>query len=81
MRVAFVYIDPTYRIMGPFHVGIASLIACLRRAGHDCRFFHALGDTTESQYVDFLKMNRPDMVAFSVVTNTFPHLAHFARLT
>jgi len=81
MRVAFAYIDPTYQVMGPFHVGIASLIACLRRAGHDCQFFHALGDTTESEYVDFLRRNRPDMVAFSIVTNTFPHLAHFARLT
>lgn len=80
MRVAFVYIDPSYRIMGPFHIGIASLIACLRQAGHECSFLHFLGDVTQHAYVDFLNRSRPDVVAFSVVTNTFPHLARLASL-
>ena len=81
MRVAFVYIDPSYRVMGPFHVGIGSLIAYLRRGGHECQFYHVLGNVDEGEYVDFLTGNRPDVVAFSIVTNTFPHLAPLARLT
>ena len=81
MKVAFVYIDPSYRVMGPFHVGIASLIAYLRRAGYDCEFFHLLGDTDEADYIDFLERSKPDVVAFSVMTNISPHLPPIARLT
>jgi len=81
MRIAFVYIDPSYRIMGPFHVGIASLIAYLRRGRHECQFFHLMGDVAEEEYIDFLKKNRPDVVAFSVMTNAFPHVAPLAVLT
>ena len=80
MKIAFVYIDPSYRVMGPFHLGIASLIAYLRRGGHECQFFHFLGDATEGEYVEFLARSRPDVVAFSVVSNTFPHLAPLAGL-
>ena len=81
MRVAFVHIDPAYRDMGPFHVGIASLIAYLRREGHQCHFFHLMGDVKEEAYVDFLKRNDPDVVAFSIMTNIFPHVAPLAELT
>lgn len=81
MKVAFVHIDPSYRVMGPFHVGIASLIAYLRQGGHECRFFHFMGDVAEEEYVNFLEKNRPDVVAVSVVTNIFPHVAPLASLT
>lgn len=81
MRIAFVYIDPSYRVMGPFHVGIASLIAYLKRGGHECQFFHLMGDVAEEEYIDFLEKNRPDVVAFSVMTNAFPHIAPLALLT
>ena len=81
MRLAFVYIDPSYQAMGPFHVGIASLIAYLRRGGHECQFFHLMGDVAEEEYIDFLKKNRPDVVAFSIMTNAFPHVAPLASLT
>jgi len=81
MKIAFVYIDPSYQHMGPFHIGIAALIAFLRRGGHDCRFFHMLGNTTEAEYIDFLKKNRPDIVALSIITNVFPRLAPLAALT
>ena len=67
--------------MGPFHVGIASLIAFLRRGGHDCSFFHMLGDTSNEEYVEFLKRTQPDIAAFSLITNAFPHLAPLAALT
>ncbi|MBE0415043.1 MAG: cobalamin B12-binding domain-containing protein [Dehalococcoidia bacterium] len=81
MRIAFTYIDPSYRVMGPFHVGIASLIAYLRRGGHECQFFHLRGEVGKGEYVDFLKKNRPDAVAFSIMTNAFPHVAPLAKLT
>ncbi len=81
MKVAFVYIDPSYRVMGPFHVGIASLIASLRQAGHECQLFHLMGDVAEEEFVAFLEKSRPDVAAFSIVTNAFPHLAPLAALT
>lgn len=81
MKIAFVYIDPSYQHMGPFHVGIASLIAYLKQGGHECQFFHLLGDTPNEKYVEFLKKNRPDITAFSLITNAFPHLAPLAALT
>ncbi len=81
MKVAFAYIDPAYRTIGPFHVGIASLIAYLRHGGHECQFFHLMGDVAEEEFVAFLKKSRPDVVAFSVVTNVFPHVAPLASLT
>ncbi|GAF82027.1 unnamed protein product, partial [marine sediment metagenome] len=55
MKVAFAYIDPSYRVMGPFHVGISSLIASLRQGGHECEFFHLLGDVDDEQFASFLK--------------------------
>ena len=81
MKIAFVYIDPSYQHMGPFHIGLASLIAYLKRGGHECQGFHFLGTATEAEYVDFLKAKRPDIVAFSIITNVFPRLAPLAALT
>jgi len=81
MKVAFVHIDPSYTIMGPFHIGIASLTAYLRQGGHECQFFHLMGDVAEEEYVNFLEENRPDVVAFSVMTNIFPHVAPLSSLT
>jgi len=80
MRVAFAYIDPSYKVMGPFHMGIASLIASLRQGGYECQFFHLMGDVAEDEFVAFLKKSRPDVVAFSVTTNAFPHVAPLAAL-
>ena len=78
MKVAFAYIDPSYREMGPFHIGIASLIACLQQAGHACCFFHLMGDVDEGDFGHFLERNRPDVAAFSVTTNAFAHLPALA---
>jgi hypothetical protein len=73
MKVAFIYIDPSYKGMGPFHIGIASLIARLKQGGHQCLFFHLLGDVNEGEFAAFLRENKPDVVAFSVTTNALPH--------
>jgi len=81
MKIAFVYIDPSYQHMGPFHIGLASLIAFLRQGGHECQFFHLLGNIREEEYVEFLKKNRPDIAAFSLITNAFPRLAPLVALT
>ena len=81
MKVAFAYIDPSYKVMGPFHVGIASLIASLRQGGHECGFFHLLGNVDEGQFAAFLKRIHPDVVAFSLTTNAFPYTASLAALT
>ena len=81
MRIAFVYIDPSYQVMAPFHLGIASLIAYMRQRGHECLFFHLMGDVDEGEYIDFLKKNSPDVVALSATTNVFPHVAPLALTT
>jgi len=81
MKIAFVYIDPSYQHMGPFHIGLASLIAYLKQGGHECQGFHLLGTATEEEYIDFLKHKRPDIVALSIITNVFPRLAPLAALT
>ncbi len=81
MKIAFVHIDPSYEVMGPFHLGIASLIAYLRQSGYECHFFHLLGDVDERDYIDFLENADPDVVGFSVMTNVFPHVARLAPLT
>ncbi|MEA1958181.1 MAG: radical SAM protein [Chloroflexota bacterium] len=80
MRIAFAYIDPSYETMGPFHMGLASLIACLRQGGHDCRFIHIMRDVPDEDFIDFLQRNRPDVVAFSVITNTLPRIGPAAAL-
>jgi len=81
MRIAFAYIDPSYQVMAPFHLGIASLIAYMRQKGHECLFFHLMGDVDEVEYIDFLKKNSPDVVALSATTNVFPHVAPLALTT
>ena len=80
MKVAFTYIDPSYKGMGPFHIGIASLIARLRQERHQCLFFHFLGDAATDDFAAFLRQNQPDVVAFSVTTNALPHLAPLAAI-
>ncbi len=80
MKVAFAYIDPSYEQMGPFHVGIASLIACLRQGGHDCCFIHLTGDVPDEQFAAFVEGECPGVVAFSLTTNAFPHAARLAKL-
>ena len=81
MKIAFVYIDPSYETLGPFHIGIASLIAYLRQGGHDCSFFHLMGDVKTDEFSEFLKEHVPDVVAFSITTNALPHLPPLAALT
>ena len=80
MKVAFAYIDPSYDTIGPFHMGIAALIAYVQRAGHDCRFIHLTGDVDDERFAAFLDAERPGVVAFSVTTNAFPHLARLASI-
>ncbi len=80
MKVAFAYIDPSYEKMGPFHIGIASLIACLRQGGHDCCFLHLTGDVADDQFAAFIQREQPGVVAFSLTTNAFPHVSRLASL-
>ncbi len=80
MKVAFAYIDPSYQQMGPFHVGIASLVACLLQEGHDCCFLHLTGDVADDEFAAFVEREHPGMVAFSLTANAFPHAARLASL-
>jgi radical SAM superfamily enzyme YgiQ (UPF0313 family) len=81
MKVSFTYIDPSYETLGPFHIGIASLIAYLRHGGHDCSFFHLMSGVKHEEFTAFLKDSSPDVVAFSITTNALPHLPPLAAAT
>src|SRR5213075_3229942 len=69
------------RIMGFPPIGIMSLSAVLKRAGHECVMFdQANPDTPNAAIIDAIHRQKPDLVGLSFLSTTsYPYAKLFAR--
>jgi len=84
MRILFIY--PSTDSQVGFNYGVAHIAAILKRAGHEVRFWQLCEELeplpSEQQFVERIAEEKPDILAFSVVTNQWPYtemLATWAR--
>ncbi len=84
MRVFFLY--PSAESQLGFNYGVAHMASLLKRAGHKVGFWQLCEEIeplpTEEQFVERIAREKPDLLAFSVVTNQWPYarkLAQWAR--
>lgn len=78
MRILFVL--PQIRSSGVWNVGVASMSAVLKEAGHDVDLFEI--DNLDQQLVDLLeqiRINQPDIISISANSHQFPYAKKIAR--
>jgi len=63
---------------GDYSDGIASILTCLRNAGHEASLFHITSHITKEVFLQELEKRSPDLVAFSAMTNTFKYVEQYA---
>src|SRR2546422_5489852 len=69
------------RVMGFPPIGIMSLSAVLKRAGHECTMFdQANPETPNSVIIDEIRRQQPDLVGLSFLSTTsYPYAKILAR--
>ncbi|TAK35121.1 MAG: B12-binding domain-containing radical SAM protein [Chloroflexota bacterium] len=82
MKITFVYPDflsthPGFR--GAYYTGIGSLSACLKERGHATSLIHVTRSPLDStSFLQTVQEHKPDLLAFSATTNTFPQVVRMA---
>src|SRR5512136_1631422 len=83
MKTLFIY--PSTDSQVGFNYGVAHMAALLKRAGHEVRFWQLCDEIeplpTEEQFVRRLTQEKPDLLAFSVVTNQWSYAQTLAQWT
>jgi radical SAM superfamily enzyme YgiQ (UPF0313 family) len=81
MKVSFVY--PSADSQLGFNYGVAHMAAILKKAGHDVAFWQLCEEIeplpSQSQFVERIAREEPDVLAFSVVTNQWAYTQRLAR--
>jgi anaerobic magnesium-protoporphyrin IX monomethyl ester cyclase len=81
MKVFFLY--PSAESQLGFNYGVAHMASLLKRAGHEVGFWQLCEEIeplpTEQQFVDRIAREKPDVLAFSVVTNQWPYARRLAQ--
>ena len=84
MKILFVY--PSTDSQVGFNYGVAHIAAILKQAGHEVGFWQLCEEIeslpSEQQFVERIAQEKPDVLAFSVVTNQWAYtqtLAKWAR--
>lgn len=84
MKIFFVY--PSTDSQVGFNYGVSHMVALLKRAGHEVGFWQLCEEMeplpSEEQFVQRIAAQKPDVLAFSVVTNQWAYaqtLAKWAR--
>jgi radical SAM superfamily enzyme YgiQ (UPF0313 family) len=81
MKILFLY--PSTDSQVGFNYGVAHLAALLKRAGHEVGFWQLCEDLeplpNEEQFLARLTQEKPDVLAFSVVTNQWAYTQTLAR--
>lgn len=84
MKVTFVYPDffqfPDGGFMpeGRIYLGIASLSAVLKEAGHETSLVHVVEPPEREALVERVRAERPDLIGFSSTTHMFRHVSRWA---
>ncbi len=86
MKVTFIYADFPLGLKihwrGYYHYGIASLSASLKKAGHQTSLIHLYEPSNQEAFVARVSLEKPDLLAFSVTTNSYQvslQLLHWLR--
>ncbi len=81
MKVLFVY--PSADSQLGFNYGVAHMAAILKKAGHDVTFWQLCEEIeplpSQSQFVERIAREKPNVLAFSVVTNQWAYTQRLAR--
>jgi anaerobic magnesium-protoporphyrin IX monomethyl ester cyclase len=74
----FQYPDGSFMPEGRIYLGIASLSAFLKEAGHETSLVHVVAPPGRDELVERVKEHEPDLVGFSSTTHMFRHVARWA---
>lgn len=78
-RVLFIWTDIESKIeTGVIHLGVAYLSATLKRAGHETALIRVLGKIEKNELLRRVADFRPDLIAFSAMTNQFDYCLKLA---
>ena len=78
-RILFIWTDIESRIeTGVIHLGVAYLSATLKRAGHETALIRVLEKIEKNELLRRVADFRPDLIAFSAMTNQFDYCAQLA---
>jgi anaerobic magnesium-protoporphyrin IX monomethyl ester cyclase len=80
MKIFFIY--PSAQSQLGFNYGIAHIVSVLKQAGHQVGFWQLCEDIEplpdEKQFIERISLERPDILAFSVVTNQWQYTKELA---
>ena len=79
MKVTFVYTDYGQYNQNNFNRGIAILSSCLKQKGHRTSLVHILKRIGRREFEDSIRAHRPDVVAFSFISNMFSQVKEFSK--
>jgi radical SAM superfamily enzyme YgiQ (UPF0313 family) len=74
----FQYADGTFMPEGRIYLGIASLSAVLKQAGHATSLVHVVEPPEREWLIERIKEEHPDLVGFSSTTHMYRHVARWA---
>jgi len=69
------------KLKGSYSEGIASISAVLKQNGHDVSLFHMTEMVTKKDYIQKLKKEKPDIVAFSTWSSAYKHVKEMSIWT
>ena len=80
MKVAFVY--PDFLLHRPdwpgyFYVGVASLSAVLKEAGHETSLIHITKLISKSDFIERIEKENPALIGFSISSPMFPFVRKY----
>ena len=78
MNVTFVYTDYGQFNQHNFNRGVAILSACLKKEGYAVGLVHISRPIREKEFVRLVGEQKPDLVAFSFVSNMLPQVEEFS---
>ncbi len=82
MKVLFIYPDDGFTGKNRFHRGVAQLSACLKKENFDVSLLHLSDETIPPDlFLEKVKAEKPDMIAYSSITTQYPAVKRFAGLT
>jgi anaerobic magnesium-protoporphyrin IX monomethyl ester cyclase len=80
MKIFFIY--PSAQSQLGFNYGIAHIVSVLKRAGYQVGFWQLCEDIEplpdEKQFIERISLEKPDILAFSVVTNQWQYTKELA---
>ncbi len=78
MKITFIYTDYGQYNQNNFNRGVALLSACLKQQGYQTSLIHISKRIAKKEFLSSLKKHRPDLIAFSFISNMFAQVKAFS---